>query len=293
VKIGLEFGEFAWSGGPAQLADTVARFARTADDAGVALLGVGDHLWQGPYGGGPEQPYLECFTTLTLMAANTRRCLLAPVVAGVHFREPAVLAKAVTTLDILSGGRAMLGLGVGWDADEAKGMGIAYPSLTERFDRLEETLQLCLRMWETEPGDEKPFNGRYYRLEKPMVRPQSLSRPHPPIMVAGGGEQRSLRLVAKYADACNLDPSPELPHKLDVLRRHCDAEGRDYDTIEKTVIMPFDVGPDGERADELVETLRGLDGLGVGTAIGILFGPDPVAQAEIIGNKIVSVVDGF
>ncbi|WP_020670880.1 TIGR03560 family F420-dependent LLM class oxidoreductase [Amycolatopsis nigrescens] len=287
MKVGLEFGEFAWAGGPAQMADTIARFARTADESGVDLLGVGDHLWQGPHAGGPEQPWLECFTTLTLMAANTRRCRLAPIVAGVHFREPALLAKAVTNLDILSGGRAMLGVGAGWDADEASGMGIGFPGVAERFDRLDETLQVCLRLWESEPGAERPFTGRYYQLERPLLVPQSLTRPHPPIMVAGGGERRTLRLVARYADACNLYPSPDLADKLEILRGHCATEGRDYDAIEKTIIMPFDLGPDGERADELAETLRGFTGLGVHTAIGIIFGPDPVAQAEIVGNKIV------
>ncbi len=288
MKIGLEFGDYGWAGGPGKAAEVVARFARTADDAGVDLLGVGDHLWQGPQAGGPEQPYLECFTTLTVMAVNSSRARLAPVVAGVHFREPAVLANAITSLDVLSGGRAVLGVGVGWDADESAGMGIAFPPVAERFERLEETVRICLRLWET--GTPEPFEGEHYRLPRPLLVPAALTRPHPPILIAGGGERRTLPLVARYADACNLYPTPDLADKFAVLRRLCEAEGRDYDTIEKTVILPFDLGTYGERADELAGVLRGLAGLGVDTAIGIVSGPDPVAQAEIVGNKIVPAV---
>jgi F420-dependent oxidoreductase-like protein len=287
VKIGLEFGEFGWAGGPAKAAEVIARFARTADDAGVDLLGVGDHLWQGPQAGGPEQPYLECFTALTVMAVNSSRARLAPVVAGVHFREPAVLANAITSLDVLSGGRAVLGVGVGWDADESAGMGIAFPPVAERFERLEETIRICLRLWE---GGTEPFEGTHYRLPKPLLVPRPLTRPHPPILIAGGGERRTLPLVARYGDACNLYPTPDLADKLAVLRRLCEAEGRDYDAVEKTVILPFELGTYGERADELAGMLRGLGDLGVDTAIGIISGPDPVAQAEIVGNKIVPAV---
>ncbi|GAA3071554.1 LLM class F420-dependent oxidoreductase [Streptosporangium carneum] len=286
----MELGDYAWEGGPARMADTLADIARTADDAGFALIGVGDHLWQGPHAGGPEQPELECFTTLAVIAAHTRRCLLAPVVAGVHFREPAVLAKTVTTLDVLSGGRAMLGVGAGWYEEEAVGLGIPFPPLGERFARLEEAIQVCLRMWHGERGDERPFEGEHYRLERPLNLPQSLSRPHPPIMIGGGGERRTLRLVARYADACNLYPGPDLPHKLDVLRRHCEDEGRDYDAIEKTCIFPFAVGDDAAGAGELVEQLRGLAASGIQTAIGIVSGPDPVRQVEAIGKHVVPAV---
>ncbi|WP_335936488.1 LLM class F420-dependent oxidoreductase [Streptomyces sp. PTD5-9] len=290
MKVGLELGEFAWEGGPARMGETVAGIARTADDAGFSLIGVGDHLWQGPHAGGPEQPVLECFTTLGVIAAHTKRVLLAPVVAGVHFREPAVLAKMVTTLDVLSGGRAMLGIGAGWYEDEAVGMGIAYPSTAERFERVEEAIRICLSLWQGERGDEKPFEGEHYRLERPLNVPQSLTRPHPPILIGGGGEQKTLRLVARYADACNLYPSPDLADKLDVLRRHCDAEGRDYDAIEKTVILPVDVIGDVAKADELTALLRQLTGLGIRTAIGILSGPEPVRQVEIIGEKVIPAV---
>ena len=170
------------------------------------------------------------------------------MVSGVHFRHPAVLVKAVTTLDVLSGGRAALGIGSGHYEEEARGLGIPFPPQRERFEMLEEAVQIALRMWSGESGDERPFEGKHYRPGCPLNLPQSLTRPHPPIMIAGDGEQKTLRLVARYANACSLRPSPEIPRKLDVLRRHCENEGRDYDEIEKTCAFAFDVGEDGEQA---------------------------------------------
>ena len=207
-----------------------------------------------------------------------------------RFRQPGVLAKTLTSLDVLSGGRAMLGLGVGWYEDEAKGLGIPYPSLTARFEMLEETIQICLRMWEGEQGDERPFEGRHYRLERPLNLPQSLTRPHPPIMIGGGGEKKTLRLVARYADACNLYPGPDLPAKLEVLRGHCEAEGRDYDAIEKTVIFPLDVADDGANAGDLIGMLHGLGELGVRTAYAIVSGPEPIRTIEAIGKHVIPAV---
>ncbi|MFC4057187.1 LLM class F420-dependent oxidoreductase [Planomonospora corallina] len=282
MKIGVVIGDFAWETGPAE---TLARIARAGDDCGLSLIGVGDHLWQGPHVGGPEAPQLECFTVLSFLAAHTRRCRIAPVVAGVHFRAPALLAKTVTTLDVLSGGRAMLGLGVGWDEAEASGMGIPFPSLSRRFQMLEETLQICAGMWEGEQGSGKPFEGRHYRLGRLLNLPQSPSRPRPAIMIGGGGDT-TLRLVARYADACNLYAGPDLETRLDVLRGHCAAEGRDYEEIEKTCILPFDAGDPGA----LVEELRKLEAAGIETAIGIVSGPDPARQVELVGEHVVPAV---
>lgn len=286
MRVGLELGEFVWAGGPAAMARTVAEIAITADDAGYDLIGVGDHVWQGPHAGGPEMPQLECFTTLGVIAAHTRRCRLAPVVAGVHFRAPALLAKTVTTLDVLSGGRAMLGVGAGWDADEAAGMGFEFPPLAARFTMLEEALQICRRIWH---GDERPFEGQHYQLARPFAEPKSLSRPHPPIMI-GGGARKTLRLVAKYGDACNLYPGPDLTVKLDLLRQFCAEEGRDYDAIEKTVIFPFAVAEDGSGAGELIDELHRLSSVGIDTAIGIVSGSDPVRQVSVVGDKVIPAV---
>src|ERR671921_824439 len=163
--------------------------------------------------GGPEADAPECYTTLAFLAANTERAMLTAMVSGVHFRYPAILVKAVSTLDVLSGGRAWLGIGSGHYEQETQGLGISFPPRKERFEMLEETIQICLRMWSGERGDERPFEGKHHRLERPLNLPQSLSRPHPPIMIAGDGERKTLRLVARYADACSLRPGPEVPKK--------------------------------------------------------------------------------
>lgn len=287
MKIGLAVADFAWEGGAPRMAETLASISRSADDAGFDVIGVADHVWQGPHMGGPEQPMLECFTTLATIAAQTRSIRVMPLVAGVHFRSPGLLAKSVTTLNVLSGGRADLGIGAGWYEDEARGLGIDFPPLAERFERLEETVRICLSMWDGERGDEKPFTGEHYRLDRPLNVPQNLTRPK--IMIGGGGEKKTLRLVARHADACNLYPGPDLPGKLDVLRRHCETEGRDYDAIEKTCIMPFSVS-DAASADELAGVLRGLGGLGVQRVIGILEGSDQPRQVDLIGERVLASV---
>lgn len=284
MKIGLEFANFASDGDLSEMAESVVRFARTADEAGVALLGVGDRLWQGTHAAGPEWPQLECFTTLALMAAYTQRCQLAPVVAGAHFRSSAMLLKTVTTLDILSGGRAVLGIGAGWDA----GAGSEAPATGARFGMLEEALRLCLQEWDGEPGE-----GRSrYRFERALTMPRTGSRSRPPIMIGGGGD-RTLRLVARYGDACNLYPTPDLVERLDTLRGYCAEHGRDYDSIEKTCILPFSVNPDGSGVGELVDFLGNLGELGVQMAIGIVDGADPVRTAEVVGEKVVAEVASF
>ncbi len=293
MKLGLQINQFAWGGGAVRMGESLAAIARAADAAGFALIGVADHLWQGPYFGGPEQPELESCVALGVVAANTSRAKLTHMVAGVHFRTPAVLAKAVTTLDVLSGGRAWLGIGAGWYEDEAIGMGIAFPLVAERFEMLEETIQICLRLWSGEHGDERPFVGKHYQLERPLNLPQSLTRPHPPIMIAGEGEQKTLRLVARYGDACSLSPGPQIARKLDVLRRHCEAEGRDYDAIEKTCAFRFDVGADRGKTGELIAKLRGLAELGIETVIGDMPDIDRIAPIKIVGREVIPAVADF
>jgi alkanesulfonate monooxygenase SsuD/methylene tetrahydromethanopterin reductase-like flavin-dependent oxidoreductase (luciferase family) len=201
--------------------------------------------------------------------------------------------KIVTTLDVLPGGRAWLGVGSGHYEEETRGLGIPFPPQKERFEMLEKTVQVALRMWSGEQGDGRPFEGKHNRLERPLNLPQSLTRPHPPIMIAGDGERKTLRLVARYADACSLRPGPQVPDKLDVLRRHCEAEGRDYHSIEKTCTVGFDVGEDGGKAGELVDQLRWLSGMGVETVIGMVPGMDRIAPLEAIGRKIVPEIAGL
>jgi F420-dependent oxidoreductase-like protein len=288
MKLVLHINNFSWPG--ARFGPTLAEIGGTADACGFDRIGVADHVWQHPIMGGPETDELECYSTLAFLAANTERAGLMAMVSGVHFRHPGVLAKTVSTLDVLSGGRAALGIGAGHYEEEARGLGIPFPPLKTRFEMLEETVQICLRMWSGERGDERPFEGSHYRLERPLNLPQSLSRPHPPIMIAGDGERKTLRLVARYADACSLRPSPEIPKKLEVLRRHCEAEGRLYEEIEKTCAFAFDVGENGEKVGELIEGLRWLSGMGIETVIGAVPDVYRITQLEVIGRKVIPAV---
>ena len=196
----------------------------------------------------------------------------------------------MTTLDVLSGGRAWLGIGAAWNEEESRGLGIAFPPVAERFERLEETLQICLQMWR---GDESPYHGKHYSLERPLNSPNSLTRPHPPIMIGGSGEKKTLRFVAKYADACNLFPGPDLARKLDVLRAHCDAEGRDYDEIAKTCYFRFDVGEKGEKAAETVDQLGRLAELGFSAAMGQVTDVWQVTPLEVLAAEVIPAVSGL
>jgi F420-dependent oxidoreductase-like protein len=290
MKLGVQLNSFDWTGGPGQFGRNLAKIGKTAEEAGFDRIGVADHVWQHPIMGGPEADEPECYTTLAFLAANTERIGLTAMVSGVHFRHPAVLVKAVTTLDVLSGGRACFGVGSGHYEEETLGLGIPFPLQRERFEMLEETVQIALRMWSGERGDERPFEGKHYRLWRPLNLPQSLSRPHPPVMIAGDGENKTLRLVARYADACSLRPGPQVPGKLDVLRRHCEEAGRDYDSIEKTCAFAFDVGERGEKVEGLIGQLRWLSGMGIETVIGFVPGVDRISPLEIIGKEVIPVV---
>ena len=290
MKLGLQLNSFDWAGGPERFGDKLAEIAGAAEEAGFDRIGVADHVWQHPIMGGPVANEPECYATLSFVAASTERIKLTAMVTGVHFRHPAVLAKTITTLDILSGGRAWLGIGSGHYEEETQGLGIPFPPQKERFEMLEETVQIALRMWSGEHGDERPFEGKHYRLERPLNVPQSISRPHPPIMIAGDGEKKTLRLVARYADACSLRPGQEIPRKLDVLRRHCEIEGRDYDEIHKTCAFAFDVGEGGEKVEGLVGQLRWLAGMGVETVIGAVPDVDRITALETIGREVIPAV---
>ena len=290
MKIGLTIPDFSWPGGPTKLGSTMAQIARTADQAGFESIWVMDHFWQIRGNGPPEHDMLEGYSALAFMAALTSRARLGTMVTGAVYRYPGVLAKTVTTLDVLSGGRAWLGIGAAWNEAESRGLGIPFPPIAERFERLEETLQICLTMWEGKRGSEKPFPGKHYQLGRPLNVPQSLSRPHPPILIGGGGERKTLRMVAQYANACNLFPSPELPHKLDVLRDHCQALGRNYDEIEKTAMFGFDVGEGGEKVGQVIGGLRWLASMGIQTVIGSVPRIDRIKPLEIIGQRVIPAV---
>ena len=290
MKIGLSIADFSWPGGPTRLGSSLAQIAHTADQAGFDSIWVMDHFWQIGMIGPPERDMLEGYSALAFMAGVTSKARLGTMVTGAVYRYPGILAKTVTTLDVLSGGRAWLGIGAAWNEAESKGLGIPFPPMAERFERLEETLQICLQMWEGERGSEKPYKGKHNQLDRPLNSPQSVTRPHPPILVGGGGEKKTLRMVAQYANACNLFPTPELPHKLEVLREHCQAVGRNYDDIEKTAMFTFDVGENGEKVDKVIGGLHWLSGMGIQTVIGGVAHVDKIKPLEIMGQQVIPAV---
>jgi F420-dependent oxidoreductase-like protein len=256
MELGLHIADFTWTGGAPVLGPALARHVREAEAAGVRRITVMDHFWQIRGVGPAEHEMLEAYATLGFIAAHTERALLHTLVTGVTYREPALLAKQVSTLNVLSGGRVGLGIGAAWNEDESAGLGFAFPPTAERMARLEEAIQVCLQMWS---DSEEPYDGAYYHLGRTLNSPQNLTVPRPYLMVGGGGEKKTLRLVAQYADACNIFAGPEAGHKLDVLRAHCDAAGRDYAEIEKTAI--FAINPQST-ADDIVSTATSMAGLG-------------------------------
>jgi F420-dependent oxidoreductase-like protein len=287
MKIGLQIPDFSTPRGPERLGAELATVAKVADDVGFEYIAVMDHFFQIAGIGPAEKEMLEAYTTLGYLAACTSRATLVTLVTGTVYREPGILAKIVTTLDVLSKGRAWLGIGAAWNEEESRGLGIPFPPVAERFERLEETLQICLQMWR---GDESPYHGKHYKLERLLNSPQSLSRPHPPIMIGGGGEKKTLRLVAQYADACNLFAGGDEIRKLEVLRQHCDAVGRDYDTIYKTAYYIFDTR---KGATQIIDELGALASIGFDAAIGAVVDVWDVAPLELIGSEVIPTVANF
>jgi F420-dependent oxidoreductase-like protein len=236
MRVGLQVPSFTYPGGTSQLGDTFALIARRAERAGFSSFWVMDHFFQIPPVGPVEQEMLEGYTALAFAAGHTNHIKLGTMVTGVTYRHPGLLIKTVTTLDVLSHGRAYLGIGAAWNEQEHNGLGVPFPPVKERFERLEEALQIAQRMWS---GSEEPYQGKYYQLERPLNSPQTLQRPHPPILIGGVGERKTLRLVAQYADACNIFArlgDEEIKRKFEVLRQHCDAIGRPYGDIQKTTL---------------------------------------------------------
>ncbi|MEW2427091.1 LLM class F420-dependent oxidoreductase [Micromonospora sp. NPDC047644] len=283
MKLGLHYWNYSIPADPAAIAPTLAQAASVAEQAGVASFTVMDHFFQMDAVFAAEEPMLEAYTTLGYVAAVTQRMTLGVLVTGVMYRYPGLLAKTVTTLDVLSGGRARLGIGASWYEREQLGLGVPVVPVAERFERLEETLRVCLQMWSADDG---PFNGQHYQLAETINSPQPLSRPRPPIMIGGGGEKKTLLLVARYADACNLFGRAgvdDIARKLDVLRGHCAAEGRDYDTIEKTVVAsqaPLD------DTDAFLAEVSEYAALGV-SEVQVTPDRDPVEFARRLGDEVL------
>jgi F420-dependent oxidoreductase-like protein len=288
MKLVAHISDFGWPVPADKLPGLLADYAELAEASGFDGIAVADHMWQHPIMGGPYGASLEAYSTLAFLAAHSRSARLMTTVTGVHFRYPGVLAKTVTTLDVLSGGRAWLGIGTGHYEEECVGLGVPFPPTRERYEQLEDALEVCLRMWRGEHGDDGPYDGHHVHAGQLLNAPQSRQRPHPPILVAGEGERRTLPLVARYADACNLRPTPEIPRKLDVLRRLCDGAGTDFGHIERTCAFAFDADDGGPATRQLLDQLRWLAGLGIETVIGRVEGDDPRRGLELLGRHVIT-----
>jgi F420-dependent oxidoreductase-like protein len=282
MRLGLHYWNYSTPPDPTRMAATLAETARVAEQAGFSTFTVMDHWFQMEHAGSAAEPMLEAYTTLGYVAGQTERMTLGVLVTGVMYRHPGLLAKIVTTLDVLSGGRARLGIGASWYEREQRGLGVPVVPVAERFERLEETLQICLQMWSEDDG---PFSGRHYQLAETLCVPAPISRPHPPVLVGGGGEKKTLLLAARYADACNVfGSSPQdVAHKLDVLRSHCEDEGRDYDRIDKTVLA---VRPALADVDRFLAAAGEYAALGV-TELEVMPDRHPVEFATQIAERVL------
>jgi len=291
MKIGLQIPSFTYPGGTAVIGPRLAEVARTADDAGFASLWVMDHFFQIRGVGPAEDPMLEGYSALSFMAACTQHARLGTMVTGVIYRHPGLLVKTVSTLDVLSGGRAYLGIGAAWNEREALGLGVPFPPLKERFERLEEALQIARQMWS---GKVAPYEGKHYHLLETLSSPQPLSKPHPPILIGGMGEKKTLRLVAKYADACNLFMTDldTLRRKIDILKQRCEEVGRNPAEIELTTLGSVNLapGPQGTTPTQMIEKCQALSQLGVSHAIFNMPNVYEIKPLEIIGREVIPQV---
>lgn len=290
MDLGISVVSFSWPDAPVSIAPTLQDIARRSEDAGLRSLWVMDHFFQIPPVGPAELEMLEAYTTLGFCAGVTARIELGALVTGVTYRNPGILAKQVTTLDVLSGGRAWLGIGAAWFDREHDGLGVPFPGLGVRFEMLEDALQVALQMWSDEDG---PFEGRHVRLEETLNSPPAISNPHPRILIGGAGEKKTLRLVAKYAQACNIFAMGEdiVKHKFAVLAEHCEREGTDYDAIEKTLLVPV-LPVDSEGAKKFVEEAAQYAELGADQLIVGLVGP-PEVPLGLAGDEIVPALVGL
>jgi F420-dependent oxidoreductase-like protein len=290
MKIGLQIPSFTWAGGPSQIKTKLAEIGKTADEAGFASIWVMDHFFQIRGVGKVDEPMLESYTALGYLAAVTKKARLGTMVTGVIYRHPGILVKTVTTLDVLSGGRAYLGIGAAWNEQESRGLGVPFPPLKERFERLEEALQIARQMW---AGQVAPFEGKYYHLEQTLNVPQAITKPHPPILIGGMGETKTLKLVAKYADACNLfgrTGVEVIRHKLDILKEHCNTIGRRYEEIEKTALDTVQIAPKEMSSEQMIDLCGSLHQAGIQHLIVNMPNVADIKPLETIGEKVIPAV---
>jgi F420-dependent oxidoreductase-like protein len=297
MRVGIQVPNFTWANGQGEIGDTFGLIAQRAERAGFYSFWVMDHFFQIVMVGPAEHEMLEGYSALAFAAAKTNHIKLGTLVTGVTYRYPALLVKTVTTLDVLSHGRAYFGVGAAWNEEEHKGLGVPFPSTSERFERLEETLRIAQQMW---AGDEKPFEGKHYQLERPLNSPQSVQRPHPPIMIGGTGERKTLRMVAQYGDACNISSRigmDELKRKLDVLRERCQEVGRPYTDIEKTTLGTIRLTRDG-REDSMtpaaaIAYFRELADIGIDHAIVNMPHVEDLEPFDLYANEVIPEVSKF
>lgn len=290
MKLGLHLANFSWVDDMADFAGKLDEIVTDAEGIGIDRLSVMDHYFQIPGVGPYDAEMFEAYNILGYIAARTGRLKLGVLATGVTYRNPGYLVKQVTGLDVLSGGRAWLGIGAAWYEREHTGLGFPFPPLKERFERLDEVLQIANQMWSENNG---AFRGKYYQLEETLCVPQPLQQPRPPILVAGSGERKTLRLVARYADACNVrgDSPEEVKRRFEVLAEHCEAEKRDYDAIHRTITLRMDPGASGERVNELVDTIGQFAEVGVQTAIGTVTGVQDPGVMKAMGDVVSQVAD--
>jgi F420-dependent oxidoreductase-like protein len=296
MQLGFHVASFSWGQPAALMGATLANVAAAAEEVGASALSVMDHFFQLPGLGGPDEPILEGYTALGYVAGVTSNIHLHLLVGGVTYRHPGLLPKTVTTLDIVSGGRAGFGIGAAWHDREHHGLGVPFPSTAERFERLEETLQIAKQIWSDNDG---PYEGKHYQLAETIDVPGPVQKPHPPIMIGGGGEKKTLRLVARYADACNLAAGPyaqagpaEIRHKLQVLERHCGTEGTEYDRIEKTIMYLGGPPATEDAIAGFVEEMRAYADLGINRVMVIPLGTDPVGYIQSF-EAAIGTLAGF
>lgn len=295
MRLGLQVPIFTWPNGQSQIGKTFGEIAERADKAGLYSMWVMDHFFQIGFAGPPENEMLEGWMALAFAAGKTSRIKLGTLVTGITYRFPGILVKTATTLDVLSQGRAYFGVGAAWNEEEHRGLGVSFPPLAERFERLEETLQIALQMW---AGDDKPYQGKHYQLARPLNSPQSLQRPHPPILIGGSGERKTLRLVAQYGDACNLFArmgKQVLQHKLDILREHCQAVRRPYEQIEKTTLNSIKLTRDGRDGSitpaAAVEFFAELASMGIDQAIFSLRNVTDPEVFDLLATEVIPQVN--
>ncbi|HBY96660.1 MAG TPA: LLM class F420-dependent oxidoreductase [Chloroflexi bacterium] len=290
MRVGLQLPRFDWPGGPRELRSRLSEIGHAADALGFASLWMMDHFFQLEQLGPVEDPMLESYSTLAYLAAITERVSLGALVGGVIYRYPGILVKTVSTLDVLSGGRAYCGIGAAWYEREAHGLGVPFPPLTERFEQLEEALQIVHQMWSSEVG---PYHGKHYQLAETINSPQPLRKPHPPVVIGGMGEQKTLRLVAQYADACNLfvrAGADIVRQKLDILKGHCDTVGRDYETIERTGLATIHLAPGQDSTAGVIALCQEMAGLGIQHLIFNMPNVEDISPLEIFGREIIPAV---